>query len=322
MDISVIIVSWNVCELLDKCLASLHQAQLAIGAPQAIGEAQAGLPLTEIIVVDSASSDGSLEMLRAKYPQVIVLPQKENIGFTRASNIGLRQAQAPCLMLLNPDTEVHPAALRQMHSYLQQHPAVGIIGPHTFNSDGSHQSTRRRFPTLTTALFESTWLAAYAPPAVERDYRLLDSDDRAILDVDWVQGSAMMVRRAVYEAVGGLDEGFRMYAEEMDWCKRAKAAGWQVVYHGAAQIVHHGGKSSEQVPAFSQIQFHTSRLRYFRKHHGRLPCAALRISILLQFAWQLLLESVKGLGGHKRQLRWQRVKIYWQVLRSGLKAGR
>ena len=312
--VSIIIVNWNVRDLLDKCLASLCKA--AADHTQAEREN----PLIEIIVVDSASEDDSVGMVHEKYPQVTVLPQKENLGFTRGNNIGLAQAQAPYLLLLNPDTELGDDALFQMLDYMNQHPDVGILGPHTLNTDGSHQSTRRRFPNLATGLFESTWLSAYAPASVETHYKMLDTEDDAILETDWVQGSAMMARRELYAAIGGLDEGFVMYSEELDWCKRAKAAGWKVVYHGQALITHHGGKSSQQVTAFKQIQFHTSKLRYFRKHHGYSHYLILRVIIWLQFLWQLLLEGGKGAFGHKRKLRFERVKVYWQVLRSGLKA--
>ena len=148
--LSIIIVNWNVQELLDRCLASIFAVELPPGS-------------FEVIVVDSASQDESVAMVREKYPAVRLLPQAENVGFTRGNNIGLAQAQGDFLLLLNPDTEVKRDALRIMLDYLLAHPAVGIVGPHTLNSDGSHQSTRRRFPTLMTGIFESTWLAPWAP---------------------------------------------------------------------------------------------------------------------------------------------------------------
>ncbi|MDE2750734.1 MAG: glycosyltransferase family 2 protein [Chloroflexota bacterium] len=313
-DLSVIIVSWNVRDLLDKCLSSLGASSRSI-RPGADADCD-----IEIIVVDSASDDGSPALLRENYPAVTLLEQSENIGFTRGNNIGLAQARGDYLLLLNPDTEVCPGALAQMIDYMMRHPHVGILGPQTFNSDGSHQSTRRRFPTLMTGIFESTWLSAWAPAGVERHYRMLDTPDDAILEVDWVQGSALMMRREVYQAIGGLDEGYIMYSEELDYCRRAVLAGWRVCYHGGAQITHHGGKSSEQVAALKQIHFQTSKLRYFLKHHGYSHYLILRALLLLQFSWQLCLEGVKGALGHKRDLRAQRVRVYWQVLRSGLKA--
>lgn len=315
LDLSIIIVNWNVRELLDKCLASLLAADLSFGDAE-VGD----LPRAEIILVDSASADGSVDMVGAKYPLVRLLPQTENVGFTRGNNIGLALARGAFVLLLNPDTEVSPDALPTMLNYLRAHPAAGIVGPHTRNSDGSHQSTRRRFPSLLTGIFESTWLSAWAPAAIERTYRMLDRSDDEIVAADWVQGSALMFRRALYDDIGGLDERFTMYSEELDFCRRAKAEGWQVAYHGRARITHHGGKSSEQRAVRAQILFHKSKLRYFRKHHGARSYQVLRSVLLLQFIWQLALEAAKGALGHKRQLRAQRIRSYWRVLRTGLKA--
>ena len=314
VDLSIVIISWNVRDLLEECLRSLNEAQ----ATSNRGETAA--LNVEIIVVDSASEDDSAQMIREKHPTAQLLAQEENIGFTRGNNVGLARAQGEYILLLNPDTEVSPDALGTMIEYMDEHPPVGILGPHTLNSDGSHQSTRGRFPTLVTGIFESTWLSAWAPASVENHYRMLESDDNDIIEADWVQGSALLLRRELYEGIGGLDEGFTMYSEELDYCRRAKTAGWKVCYHGGARITHHGGKSSEQIAAFKQIHFHTSKLRYFRKHHGYGHYFILRVILLLLFCWQLGLESVKGALGHKRDLRARRVREYWQVLRSGLKA--
>ena len=304
MDLTIIIVSWNVADLLAACLQS-------IGSPSGV----------EIIVVDSASTDSSVSRVRERFSHVNLLAQAENAGFTRGNNIGLQAAQGRYLMLLNPDTEVVADALQQMVAYLDANPGVGILGPHTLNTDGSAQSTRRRFPTLATAFFESTWLQSFAPKSLLDRYYVADAPDDAVVDVDWVQGSALIARREVYEQIGSLDEGYVMYSEEMDWCKRAKNAGWRVVYLGTARIVHHGGKSSDQVVARRQIYFQQSKLRYFRKYHGGLAAQTLRVFLLLTYAWQLALEAVKSLLGHKRAMRQERIQAYWQVLRSGLRAG-
>ena len=306
-DLSIIIVNWNVRDLLDRCLASIYAADIDADD-------------LEIIVVDSASDDGSIEMVSDKYPAVKLVSEADNVGFTRGNNIGLEQAQGEYLLLLNPDTEVSQDGIKTLIDFMQANPRAGIVGPKTLNSDGSHQSTRRRFPTLMTGIFESGWLSAWAPATVERDYRMLDTNDDDIIKADWVQGSALLLRRAVYGDIGGLDEGYTMYSEELDFCRRAKTAGWQIYYHGGATVTHHGGKSSEQIAALKQIHFHTSKLRYFRKHHGYGHYVLLRTILLLQFGWQLALESAKGALGHKRELRAERVRQYWQVLRSGLKA--
>jgi hypothetical protein len=128
-----------------------------------------------------------------------------------------------------------------------------------------------------------------------------------------------MARREVYTQIGGLDTGFVMYSEEMDWCKRAKDNGWQVVYLGTACIIHHQGQSSEQVGAHKHIWFQQSKIRYFRKHHGATFATVLRLFLVLNYLLQLLIEGAKGLIGHKREMRRERVRAYWQVIRSGLK---
>lgn len=304
MELSIIIVSWNVRDYLARCLDSIAESLRL--APLA----------AEIIVVDSASADGTVQLLQEAYPQVRTLPQAENVGFTRGNNIGLAAAQGEFLFLLNPDTEVRGTALAEMVGYLREHPRVGILGAHTLNTDGTHQSSRRRFPTLLTALFESTWLQPHAPRGLLERFYARDIPDTAIAAVDWVQGSALMLRRAVYEQIGGLDEGYVMFSEEVDFCKRAKQAGWEVVYHGGAYVVHHGGKSTEQVSAAKHIHFQRSKVRYFRKFHGVGAASMLRAFLIASYAQQLALESLKGALGSKRPLRRERVSIYWQVIRA------
>lgn len=305
-DLSIIIVSWNVCALLEACLESIVCASTADYAIQ-------------IIVVDSASSDGSDQMIREKYPQVKLLAQPVNLGYTRCNNIGLDVATGRYMLLLNPDTEIIGDALAKMTAYMEANPAVGVIGPHTLNSDGTTQSTRRHFPTLAVGLFESTWLQPYAPRAILNHHYVNDGADDAIGDVDWVQGSALMVRRETYTQIGGLDEGYTMYSEELDWCKRTKDAGWRVVYYGQAQITHHGGKSSEQVTARKHIHFQESKLRYFRKYHGWASAQVLRLFLLISYVGQIIIEGGKSVLGHKRAMRQERIRTYWAVLRSGLK---
>ncbi len=307
IELSVIVVSWNVSDLLATCLQSILDSPFAAS--------------TEIIVVDSGSADGTAAMLTQRFPTVRVLRQSDNVGFTRGNNLGLREARGRLLLLLNPDTKIRGDALGQMARYLDANPTVGIVGPRTLNADGSTQSTRRRFPTLRLALVESTWLQPYAPKTLLNLYYCADQpDDTATHEVDWVQGSALMARREVYTQIGGLDEGYVMYSDELDWCRRAKDAGWRVVYVGEAEIIHYGGQSSAQAPARTQIEFQRSKLRYFRKFHGAAASTLLRADLLLQYLWQLGLEAAKGALGSKPDLRRERVRAYWSVLRSGLKA--
>jgi len=151
-----------------------------------------------------------------------------------------------------------------------------------------------------------------------RDVYVDATGDEETAVVDWVMGACLMTRREVVAQVGGLDEAYFMYSEELDYCRRIKQAGWQVVYYPSAKVTHLLGKSSEQAITHRHINFNQAKLRYFRKYHGRLAATALRIFLLLSYSWQLILEAVKGAVGHKRPLRWQRVRAYWLVLRSGL----
>lgn len=313
VDISIIIVSWNVQDLLLACLDSI------IRSPVAINQADGDKPVVEIIVVDSASSDNTVAMLGENYPQVRLLAQSENVGFTRGNNVGFEVAQGRYLFMLNPDTEIIADAIPQMLKYMDAHEDVGIIGPHTLNTDGTTQSSRRHFPTKALAFFESTWLQSFAPQAMMTHFYISDKPDDAILDIDWIQGSALMTRREIYEEVGGLDTDYVMYSEEMDWCKRIRNAGWRAVYLGTAQITHHGGKSTDQIGAQKHIWFQESKLRYFKKHHGTGFATILRAFLIVNYLWQIAIEGIKATIGHKRDLRKERVRMYWQVLRSGLK---
>jgi N-acetylglucosaminyl-diphospho-decaprenol L-rhamnosyltransferase len=316
VDLSVVILSWNVRDLLRQCLESILNSQSS-----AAGESEttpASSLTTEIIVVDNASTDGSVDMVRAEFPGVRVIVNTVNRGYAGGNNDGIAAAAGRHVLILNPDTLVLGNALPAMVAYADAHPQVGALGPQLLNPDGSVQSSRRRFPTLATALFESTWLQSLAPRGVLSRYYLLDRSDNATQEVDWLVGACLLVRREVIQQIGRLDERFFMYSEELDWCRRIRQAGWQIVYLPAAQVVHYIGKSSDQVVAQRHIYFQSSKVRYFRKHHGELAGGLVRAALLAMYAGQLVLEAAKGALGHKRALRLERIRAYWQVLRSGL----
>ncbi|NJM41740.1 MAG: glycosyltransferase family 2 protein, partial [Anaerolineae bacterium] len=273
---------------------------------------------------------GSAEMVRNYFSSVHLIANTTNKGFTGGNNDGLRladelmrgcvDAQSRFLFLLNPDTEVQPGALDLLSAYAQENASVGLIGPRLRYGDGSMQLSRRRFPTLLTAMFESTWLQRFAPRDVLHQFYMHDQANDAPGDVDWVVGAAMFVRYESYRQVGLLDnENFFMYSEETDWCIRMKDAGWRVVYLPQAEVVHYEGRSSGQVSALRMKLFNTSKVRYFAKHHGWLQAGVLRLWLLGQFAWQLGLEGTKWVLGNQREMRAVRIRAYLDVLRSGLR---
>jgi GT2 family glycosyltransferase len=313
VDLSILIVNWNIAPLLRRCLASI------IAAPGVTLAEDATSLRTEIIIVDNASSDDSRDLLAREFPAVRVIANAANVGFTQANNQALALARGDSVLFLNPDTEIIGDALRSMVGYLQAHPDVGALGPQLRYGDGQIQSSRRRFPTLATAFLESTLLHQWWPEnPVARRYHMADRPDDQEQDVDWVVGACIMARRAVVEQIGGFDERFFMYSEEMDWCRRVKAAGWRIVYLPAAQVIHYEGKSSEQAVAARHIYFNISKILYFRKYHGRWAAEAVRGFLWATFLYQWCEEALKWCLGHRRPLRQQRMAAYGEVLRSRL----
>jgi N-acetylglucosaminyl-diphospho-decaprenol L-rhamnosyltransferase len=306
MDLSIVIVNWNVCELLRRCLLSVDKA-----LPPDLA--------AEVVVVDNASSDGSADMVRREFPAVRLVASDENLGYARGNNRGAAETSGRYLLILNPDTEVAGNALATMVRYLDERPPVGAVGPQLRYADGTLQSSRRRFPTLATAFCESTLLHQWFPNnRAARRYHLSDRPADAPQAVDWLVGAALMIRREAWQQVGPLDESFFMYFEELDWCRRCQAAGWEIHYVPAAQIVHYEGKSSEQVVAVRTIRFQRSKVRYFCKYYGAGWALIIRLFLLATYAFQLAEESLKWLVGRRRALRRERAAAYWQVLRSGL----
>jgi GT2 family glycosyltransferase len=276
--IGIIIVSFNTRELLRACLESLRGCSLPL----------------RVVVVDGASADGSAAMVRAAFPEVCLIEPGRNTGFAAGNNIGLRQVQssefkvlssvsAPnselrtlnskldYILFLNPDTVVHPGAIEALAAFLEAHPRVGAVGPRLLNPDGSTQSAAFRFPTLAMTLLD------LFPPGEALPGRLYNSwwhgrypqerDGRAPFPIDHPLGACILARRAVVEQVGGMDEQFFMYAEEVDWCYRVRRAGWAIWQVPAARVTHVGGAATGQFPTRMLTALYESRLRFFRKHY-------------------------------------------------------
>ncbi|HEU4792485.1 MAG TPA: glycosyltransferase [Nitrolancea sp.] len=310
LDLSLIIVSYNVRDLLISCLESIR-ASLASSRLN-----------SEIIVVDNASSDGSPDAVRQRFPSVRLIENGANLGFAAANNRGILDAGGRTLLLLNPDTTVPPGAMETLTGYLDDHPDTGVVGPRLAYPDGSTQPSRRRFPNLLTGLLESTIVQDYwrENPAARR-YYLADQPEGVTQDVDWLVGACLAVRREVIDQVGLLDDAFFMYSEETEWCHRVRKAGWRIVYLPEATIVHHEGASSLQDVPARQINFDTSRVLLFERLYGRRVAQLLRGYLLGTYIARLGIEGTKGLIGHKRALRRTRVALYWRALTNGLRTG-
>jgi len=323
VDLSIVIVNWNVRDLLRRCLQSILVRAIPLAG--ASGAWQFGLGgqrafSGEILVIDSASTDDSAYMVRQEFPEVRLFASPTNLGYTGGNNLGMTKSRGRYVLLLNADTELLGDALGTMVAYMNEGPDVGVVGPQLLWPDGNVQSSRRRFPSLCTAFVESTFLQKWFPGHPElRRYQMLDRADGVTGEVDWVTGACMLVRRETFEQVGMLDDSYFMYSEELDWQKRIKAAGWRVVYLHSAKVVHHLGGSSGQVSVLTQERFGRSKVRYFRKHHGRLAGEIVRWWLLANYAYEWAIEGTKWCVGHKRSLRAERMRGYGQVLRSGLR---
>lgn len=302
-DISVVIVSRDTRELLRACLRSIEE--------------HAGGLAVEVIVVDSDSGDGSVAMVRREFPRVIVLEPGENTGFAHGNNLGIKRARGDAVLLLNPDTELTPGALPALRDALRADAAVGVVGPRLRYPDGSVQPSRRRFPTLMTALVESTVVQEWRPdhPALAR-YTMADLPDDRPHDVDWLVGACLLVRRDVFATVGLLDERLFLYAEEPEWCWRVRRAGWRVRYVPAAEVRHHEGTSTGQNVPLRQRAFALSKTHLMATLYGPAVGAATRAALVADQSVRLVREGAKWSLGHKRDLRAARVFAAWTTLRA------
>lgn len=302
IELSVVIVSYNTSDLLNNCLSSI---EAWIEANHHAGE---------IIVVDNASSDGTSGMLQRRFPEVRLIENSRNAGFAAANNQGIRAARGQYIVLLNPDTTIIGDAFGQLADYLKANPDIGIVGPRLIYPDGTTQSSRRRFPTRLTGYLESTILQEYWPDnRVVRRYYMEDRPDDQIQPVDWLVGACLMARREAIESVGLLDQRYFMYSEEVEWCYRMKRNGWGVIYLPSATVVHHEGASSSQNVPQRQIHFDSSKVLLYRQLHGKASAWSLHVFLLTTYLVRIGIEMIKGIVGHKRSLRWQRVGLYVRV---------
>jgi N-acetylglucosaminyl-diphospho-decaprenol L-rhamnosyltransferase len=256
-DLSVVIVSYQVRGLLERCLASL-------------GNYRSPLSL-EVLVVDNASPDGSAEMVRDCFPAVHLVANAENRGFSAANNQALRQARGRYVMLLNPDAEVEPGALDALVRFMDSHPRAGACGPKLVYGDGSLQYSAFMFPSLAQIyfdLFPANWRLLESR-LNGRYPRKLYSAARPF-PIDHPLGAAFLVRRAVTEQVGLLDEDFFIYAEEIDWAWRIRRAGWEIWCVPGAEIVHHEAQSTRQFRDRMFVELWRARFHFFRKHYSHL----------------------------------------------------
>jgi hypothetical protein len=321
VDVSLVVVSWNTCGLLRQCLQSIVDepgVEIVDGGAQPRG---AGSLAAEIIVVDNASDDGSARMVQAEFPQAQVIANRHNAGFAAANNQAIAQARGQVLFLLNPDAYLLPGALAGLVRFLRDHPEAAVAGPNVLNPDGSWQAAAFRFATLWDLFCEAVFLSVLWPRSPLFARKELGGFQRdAVREVDWVQGCALAARRNVWDAVGPFDEGYWMYVEELDWCRRAKDMGYRIFFTPGAQVVHYGKRSVARARASVLPQGFRSHFRYYRKFDGRAKELAVRLIALLQMGLRAGISAgmITATRGESRA-RWQENwRAYTGVMREAL----
>ncbi len=297
--VTCIIVSWNVRDVLLDCLASI------------IESANESALAMEIVVVDNASSDGTIAALSERFPNLRLIANQENVGFGRAVNQAARIATSPYLLILNPDTTPITGALGRLVQSLDRNPAVGLAGPAVIDAAGRPEQPCRRFPRRQDFFLESTILERLWPtaPAIRR-YRCADLPLDSVQFPDWLTGAALMLRRAALADEQIFDARFFMYSEELDLCRRLRADGWQVMYQPAAVVQHAGARSSSQNVYRRNIHFHDSKALYIEKYHGALLELSFRLFVSVSMALNGLEDWLKGRALPQERARLERAAMY------------
>lgn len=278
--VSIVIVNYNVRDFLHHAIVSLTKALKGLSS--------------EILVVDNASDDGSVDMVKRTFPRIRLFASPVNLGFAKGNNLALRHARGEFILLINPDTLVQEDTIRTMLGFFEAHPDVGLAGCKILNPDGSFQlPCRRSFPGPWVAFTKLTGLSRLFPHSrLFGRYNLTYLSPDETYEIDAVSGSFMMIRRAVFDEVGGLDEDFFMYGEDLDWCYRIQKSGWKVFYVHSTQIIHYKGESTRRSDIDEIRTFYQAMHLFVKKHFTRSVAflAFLRMGITFS-SWVALVRD-------------------------------
>lgn len=277
LDLAIVIVNYNVVDLLRRCLETVFASE--------------GAFTYRVCVVDNCSADDSVAMVRAEFPQVELIANEENVGYPAANNQGLRalgvEGDSPprYALLLNPDTEVPADAFARLLAYMEASPTVGVVGPRLVKPDGSLDlACRRGFDSMSALVYRMVGLSRLFPGSRRfARYNMTYLDEHQLAEVDSVVGAFMLVRTAAICQVGLLDDRFWMYGEDLDWAKRIRDAGWKVIYNPAVTVLHVKRASSRQNPR-AQVEFYRAMLLFYYKHYRRSTSSWLHWLILMGIA--------------------------------------
>ena len=250
MDVSIIIVTRNTSELLGRALNSIRESNDGLRK--------------EVLVVDNGSDRETPELVRTRYPEIVYLPQRQNLGFARANNQGARQARGAFLLLLNSDARLKPDSLGESVQHLREHPQCGVVGVQLLNTDGSRQNSIANDPSLATELLNKSMLRLFFPRRFPGKSRVYEAPQQ----VESVIGAFLLTRRDVWERLGGLNEGYFFFLEETDYCRRVRRVGLSVDHLPGVEVWHDQGQTVRQVKVPARVEYWRSRYFYFRQHHS------------------------------------------------------
>ena len=273
--LSIVIVTWNAYKYVEECLRSL--------APICADNA-------EVIVVDNASSDGTPQLIEQEFPNVKLLRNESNCGFAKANNIAMAVSRGKYVCLVNSDVNVPGSCVPPMLAYMDEHPEIGLLGPRMRTANGAIGRSYMRFPSLWKMFCRALALDRLLPNCrVFGGFLMGDFDNTRTAPVDVLNGWFLLIRRSALEQVGGLDEGFFMYGEDIDWCRRFHKKGWQVVYYAGSEALHYGGGSSRKAPIQFYVEMQRANLRYYWKsYQSRLAQIAFACIVGIHHVLRLL----------------------------------
>lgn len=309
--ITVIIVSWNARGHLRDCLHSIRQTGASC--------------VHEVIVVDNASTDGSPEMVAAQFPEVTLIRSEDNLGFARANNLAIKRTTGSVLALVNSDVIVHPGCLETLAAFLDHHDSVGLVGPRVIGADGNVQRTCRRLPTVWNTVCRSLALDrmfSNCSMLSGHEMRHFSHDVRA--EAEALSGCFCVVRTKAVDEVGGLDERYFFYMEDVDWCKRFTDAGWKIMFIPEATAIHYGGASTSMAPLRYSIEYHRANLQYWQKYHGITGQYTYYLFAAVNHGLRLIARGLKRIAGlgkspaSKHKLQEDVVCLRWLITGKGV----
>lgn len=282
--VAPVIVNYNTREDLRRCLRTLEE----------------NLGRLPVVVVDNGSTDGSPEMVREEFPWVRLVENPGNPGYASACNAGIRATDRPYVFVLNSDVEFVEGGIEVLLDYLDDHPGVGVLGPMVLNTDGTRQMSCRRFPSMLENVVHGFLGEIWPDNPLTSSYQMKDLGGSEPREVDWVSGAAMLLRREAVGKVGGFDEAYFMYVEDVDLCWRLRRAGYRVVYHPGFRLVHHIGRTSSQQSTRMLYEHHRSMYIFFRRRYhglrGKLLTPVILAGLAARFALTWCLRKWRFLG--------------------------